>query len=198
MSSKRDGVQLERLNQQQAALLIGVTSRTLRDWADAPRNRDGTYHGPDLVQWLIARRGADAEFDDQRQRLAAAQAEKVEHENALRRGEMARMQDVERHWSGAIGAARAKILGVPTKLGPQLVNIGDANLIVSAIRAELHAALAELAGYEPPLEPEQCGAGDSEGVSVVGAASDIDGERVGGSRAAAVRRKRRGAGAVED
>jgi phage terminase Nu1 subunit (DNA packaging protein) len=140
-----------RLSQKVAAELLGVTPRAMRDWPDAPRNPDGTYPGPDLVAWFIERRTPDAapEVEDQRQRLAAAQAEKVEHENAVRRGELARMDDVVRFWTDCIANTRARLLGMPSKLAPQLVNITSAPVIQSAIRAEVYAALTELSQYEP-------------------------------------------------
>ena len=70
-------VELERLNQQQIAWICGVTARSVRDWADGPRNADGTYNAQEFVQWFINRTtGTDAEREhaNQRERLAAAQA----------------------------------------------------------------------------------------------------------------------------
>lgn len=95
--------------------------------------------------------GAEGEdFDDQRQRLAAAQAEKVERENAVRRGELVEASKVVAGIGEHIAAARAKLLSMPTKLGPQLLNIQDANLAASRIRSEVYAALTELADWELP------------------------------------------------
>ncbi|MEN9317321.1 MAG: Phage packaging protein Nu1 [Pseudomonadota bacterium] len=142
-------VELGALNQQQAAALLGVTARSLRDWADAPRNGDGTYDGPMLVQWYVAReRGLIGEYDTQRERLAAAQAEKVEAENAVRRGELAELSAVAEQWSAHIHAARAKLLSMPAKLGPQLTHVADPTVIAARIRAEVYAALVELGGTD--------------------------------------------------
>ncbi len=137
------------LTQIQAAALLSVAPRTLRDWHDCPRNPDGSYNGPSLVAYYVAKLGGSNEFDDQRQRLAAAQAERVENENAVRRGELADMNDVARFWTECIANARAKLLSLPAKLGPRLVNIGDAGTIANALRGDINAALAELALYEP-------------------------------------------------
>lgn len=144
---KPSDVALGALNQQQAASLLGVTARSLRDWADAPRNGDGTYDGPQLVGWYVAReRGLIGEYDTQRERLAAAQAEKVEAENAVRRGELAELSAVAAEWSTAIHACRAKLLSMPAKLGPQLTHVADPSVIAARIRAEVYAALVELGG----------------------------------------------------
>jgi hypothetical protein len=188
---------IQGLSQTQAATLLSVAPRTLRDWADAPRNPDGTYPGPALVAYYVAKlRGNSDEFDDQRQRLAAAQAEKVENENAVRRGELADMAEVEKFWTDCIANARAKALALPTKLSPRLVNIGDASLVAAAIRAEIHAMLAELADYAPPAGGPA--ALDPPGVALVEPAAEPDRQPVGRPRKKAVERKRRRARAVDD
>ena len=193
MASKLD---LTRLTQQQAAELAGVSSRALRDWTAAPRNRDGSYSGPDLVQWLIRRASSDDEYDDQRQRLAAAQAEKVEHENAIRRGEIALLSDVSRWVGRMIAAARAKFLGIPTKVAPRLVNIADANVIAAILRTELYAGLDELAEFAPEVDAEQSGSGAAPGDEDLAVAAAADGVAVGGRKPKAVERKQRRAGPV--
>jgi len=144
------------LTQTQVAALLGVTPRTVRDWADAPRNGDGSYHGPAIVAYYLAKRtGADGEDGErhptQRERLAAAQAEKVEVENRVRRGELVEVEQVGAEWDDLVLAARAKLLSMPTKVAPQLVGRTDPNAIRTILRDEVHAALAELAG---PVEPD--------------------------------------------
>lgn len=165
-------VELARLNQQQIAFICGVTSRSVRDWADAPRNSDGTYNAQEFIAWFIQRSsGGDGEkeYNNQRERLAAAQAEKVETENRLRRGELADTKQMIEMWSGILAAVRAKLLSMPNKLGPQLVNNNDPAAIVNRIRSEVYAALDELSGdtSENPLDTE--------------AATKIDGESMGRS-----------------
>jgi len=142
-------VELTKLNQQQIAFICGVTSRSIRDWADAPRNSDGTYNAQDFIAWFIQRSSGgngEKEFNTQRERLAAAQAEKVETENRIRRGELADTKQMLEMWSGVLAAVRAKLLSLPTKLGPQLVNTAEPAIIASRIRTEVYSALDELAG----------------------------------------------------
>jgi len=140
-------VELGALNQQQAAWLLGVTSRTLRDWPDAPRCADGSYDGRALVAWAVARSGGseNTEHPTQRERLAAAQAEKVEAENRVRRGELVEIEQTAQGWDDIVLATRAKLLSLPTKLAPQLVRQSDPNAISRAIADEIDHALAELA-----------------------------------------------------
>ena len=146
------------LTQTQVAALFGVTPRTVRDWADAPRNGDGSYHGPAIVAYYLAKRvGADGEDGErhptQRERLAAAQAEKVESENRVRRGELVEVEQVGVEWDDLVLNARAKLLSLPTKIAPQLVGRTDPNAIRSILRSEINAALIELAGESGP-DPE--------------------------------------------
>ena len=189
-------VDLSRLTQQQAAEICGVTSRTLRDWADAPRNRDGSYHARELVAWLVARAAGSGDFDNQRERLAAAQAEKVEHDNAVRKGWLADLKVVTKFWADCLANMRARLLNLGPKLGPQLVNIGDPHVIAAAIRAEVYAALAELAEYEPrPDGGTEAVAGSADGAE---AAADPDGKRVVRPRKATQQRKQRRARALAD
>lgn len=142
----------------------------------------------DVVEHLYAQRPADdAEhaFENERERLAAAQADKYEMENALRRNELAEVAAVHAVWTDHIAAARAKLLAMPSKLGPQLTNVADARILSSRIRAEVTAALAELADYEPPEASGEPAGADSEGGGSVGAAARPDGQRVGRRKKAA-------------
>jgi phage terminase Nu1 subunit (DNA packaging protein) len=125
---------------------------------------------------------AGGDFDNQRERLAAAQAEKVEMENAVRQRKLADLTQTEAVWTDMIANARAKVLGIGSKLGTQLVNIGDANVIAAAIRSECNAALGELQQYRLPDEPSGPG---GEGEPDMGAPADPDGKRVGRPRKAA-------------
>lgn len=171
------------LTQKQLAELFSVTPRSIRDWHSEglPRLEDGNYDGSACVAWYTDR---DGEFADQRQRLAAAQAEKAEAENAVRRGDLADTAVVAVAWIGMIASARAKILAMPGKLGPQVATNSDAAACAALIRTEAYAALSELAG---PVR---------EGARSVGAAAGPDDKRVGRRKAKAKQRVERGTGTV--
>lgn len=162
-------VELTRLNQQQIAFICGVTSRSVRDWADAPRNSDGTYNAQEFVAWFVRRTSVtegDREYNNQRERLAAAQAEKVETENKVRRGELVDAKAMVDLWKDICLSVRAKLISMPSKLGPQLVNISEPAVIASRIRTEVYTALDELAdesasigGDEAATETDDLGVG---------------------------------------
>jgi len=148
---------IRKMSQKYVAELLGVTPRTIRDWhaEGFPRHEDGSYSGPDAVAWLLERRSPDGDaFDDQRQRLAAAQAEKVEAENALRRGELADMREVEKFWTDCISNARATLLRLPDDVG-RTVPPDLRAAVVAAARKSVHGALNELADYSPPETVEK-------------------------------------------
>lgn len=141
------------LTQIQAAALLRVSPRTLRDWPDAPRNKDGTYSGPDLVAYYLAKlRGSDDDFGDQKQRLAAAQAEKVETENALRRGDLLVASAVVEEWSSYLLIVRERLLAIPTRL---------ASISPEDQRARVHDLAKELV-YEALTELSHWGTEDTQ------------------------------------
>lgn len=78
-------------------------------------------------------------------RLAKEQGDKLALENAIKRGQLIYADDAAEIWSDHISHAKSKILVIPSKLAPQLVNIDNANVIAGKLRDELDAALAELA-----------------------------------------------------
>lgn len=142
---------IRKMSQKYVAELLGVTPRSIRDWhaEGFPRNEDGSYSGPEAVAWLLERRSpGDDGFDDQRQRLAAAQAERIERENAIRRGEVADVREVEKFWADCIANARATLLRLPDDVGrtvpPELRAV-----VVAAARKSVNGALNELADYQP-------------------------------------------------
>jgi phage terminase Nu1 subunit (DNA packaging protein) len=129
---------------------------------------------------------ATDDFENQRERLAAAQAERVEMENAIRRGQLAECAAVQAGWADHIAAARAKLLSLPAKLGPQLTNISDASVAADKIRADIYAAIDELAEWELP-ETDDDGGGNApaDGERLEKPAAP-DRERVGGRAPATV------------
>ena len=159
---------LNALTQVQAAALLSISARTLRDWVDCPRNQDGSYPGPALVAYYVAKLNGNGEYDNQRERLAAAQAEKVETENLVRRGQLCETEAVASLWADVLTNVKSKLLGLPTKLGPQLVNRNEPGQIVGIIRQEVVAVLDELSSDTGPL---------SGGIE---ATADVDGKSVGG------------------
>jgi hypothetical protein len=127
------------LSQQQAAWLLGVTPRALRDM-DAPRAENGTYCARTLVEWRYRDKG----FTSQRERLAARQAEKFEIEIAIKYGELLYAREVEAVWATHIANARDRLRALPRKLAPQLATCRSVDLAAAMLLKEIDDALNEL------------------------------------------------------
>ena len=102
------------------------------------------------LQGLLEKRGPNVNADTpdliaERTRLAKEQGDKLAIENSIKRGELVYVSDVVQAWSEHISGAKAKLLSLPSKVAPQLVNQPNANVIAARIREEVDTALIELA-----------------------------------------------------
>lgn len=134
-----------------------------------------------IFEHLVGRASNNEGEEDQRQRLAAAQSERYEMENEERRRQLMPVAEVIAFITEHNAAARAKFLSMPTKLGPQLINVTDPNVAASLIRTEIYAALDELAEWEPqqPDGPRPAAGNGSH----LAQPADSDGQPVGGRAA---------------
>jgi hypothetical protein len=185
---------LQRLTQQQAAVLLDVTPRTLRDWEKSglgiPRNEDGTYSGPQLVKWEKTRDRAEADELDPVQELARknkALADKTELENAQTRGEVGLISEVADRLGGHIDRACARLEQIPDALG-QFCDARTAALIVPECKRLIREARAELA-------VDMASLGGHAGREM-GSGAGSNSQSVGGRESPAVERKQRRARAV--
>lgn len=133
------------------SILEGAGIRPRRE-----HNRAHLFDSEAALQAIYAPAEVEA-YNDQRQRLAAAQAEKIERENAIRRGEVVDVLEVEKEWAAFTVACRSRLLGLPAKLGPRLATITDPAKVADEIRKEIREALDELSSYEPPSQDEEQG-----------------------------------------
>jgi hypothetical protein len=53
----------KRLKQKIAAEAVGISTRSLISWKNAPRNPDGTYSLPDLVKWMLKQAAGPSESE---------------------------------------------------------------------------------------------------------------------------------------
>lgn len=185
------------LTQRECAAALGVDERTVRRWSDeddpVPRNGDYTYNLPLVIAWWHAREsGSGLDLNAERARLAKEQADKTALDNEQRRGRLLSADQVELAWSNHIANARARLLSMPPKLGPQLTNVADPNIIATRIRAEVNAALWELVIDDQPAAAADQSDPDME------AAAGIDDQPVGGHEPKVKQRKQRGAGSLAD
>ena len=104
----------------------------------------------------------------ERTRLAKEQGDKLAIENSIKRSELVYVSDVVSAWSEHISNARAKLLSLPSKVAPQLVNQPNANVIASKLREDIDTLLYELAeGHDQYLASVESGSEDMEAAAEV-------------------------------
>lgn len=197
------------LTQDQAAEVVGLTARRLRQLDDAGegpgRTAGGQYEARELGRWfkhrLLSELGVTGDgqvydYDAERARLTKAQADKVELEAAELSGEMVRVDDVAAEWARMFGAMRARLLSLPTKSAPRSrVAINDEEA-AAVIEAEVLEALQELSDDGLPAATRERRRRATASAGSAAPAAEADGEPVGRPVPQTVGRKRGRAGAM--
>jgi len=116
-------------------------------------------------------------YEGHRARLTKAKADMAEVQAGILKGTAHEADAIKSEWSDMIGAARTKLLAMPTKLAPKVH--GEESL--AAIRAEIETAvveaLNELSEYEPNLVTRRYVAGHQPDLDTT---AEVDGEPMGG------------------
>ncbi len=148
---------VENLTLQQMAALLGVSTKTVaqlvRDGLLKKAGR-GKYALASVTIYvehlraLAAKHGrpltANSELNDQRTRLAKAQADEKELRAAALRGDLIEAQAVEREWAEILRRVRAGVLAAPSRVRQRLPHLTAAD--AAQIDAELREVLTEVAG----------------------------------------------------
>jgi len=104
-----------------------------------------------------------SDYDTARTRKMNADAEIAELELARIRGTLCLTEDVVAAWESVLQAAKAKFLALPTKIAPIAANETDVGVVKDLLEQQLREALAELANYQPEIDPVKTAASsDSE------------------------------------
>lgn len=140
------------ISERDLANLLGVTPRQIRSLAtDGVLRRvdSATYAISQAVPAYIGRlrdiRGkqsaGDAEHKVERTRVAKAQADKIELENAVRRGEMIPVSDVRREWLTIATDLRSALLAIPLRVSARMGLSREAS---ATLDTEIRQALEDL------------------------------------------------------
>ncbi len=194
--------------QRQVADALGVTPRHVRRLIEdgvlprpnGPRNYDLAACVRAYYRWKYGVQADDSpDLARERALLARSQREKVELELRVRRQELVELDRVEKLLTEVFARCRAKILAIPTKAAPLVLGLKSMPKIREVLDGLVREVLEELATLETAdlLEGDGEDTGDAaQGSSGLGASTEIDGERVGGSKPRAQSRGKRRAGAV--
>ena len=152
--------------------MLGVNLSTVDNWV-----RDGCpwvrrpvrqgvgqweFSPPAVFQWRIDRERkaalGDVEKIDEaeaRRRKLAAEAGLAELELHIANGAAVRIQDQEKVWVQMVGAARARLLSLPSKLGRLLAIEVEPGACQALVESGINEALAELSGFEIQDQSEE-------------------------------------------
>jgi phage terminase Nu1 subunit (DNA packaging protein) len=185
--------------------VVGVTGKTITRWLDEglPRRVSGAPGHPDeydtgeVIRWMIAREtGAKDEdgnvinFDAERARLTKEQADKTAMQNEVMRGNLLDGRAVAEHWGTVIVNAKTRLLSIPTKAAPMLLGAKTMPQAREIVERFIIEVLNDLASAD-------CHPGAS-GIAGVDAATEVDGEPVGGQASSPKPRVKRRAGPVDN
>lgn len=124
---------------------------------------------------------ADLDLTAERARKAKEEADKLEMQNAHLRGELLAREDVNAAVVGAFARVRARLIGVPSKAAPMVVQCEVPAEAEAIIRKAVYEALRELADTSVS---DLCG-DHGDVVEDTGPASGPDGEPMVGREAEA-------------
>jgi phage terminase Nu1 subunit (DNA packaging protein) len=122
-----------------------------------PKLSVGVFNLPAVTRWYVRylqaaleRRGPSGTVETasilrERKRLLTAQADRAEKENAIRRGDYLSAEAIQIVWMRQLTNARKRLLAMPQKLAPLLVNKAAAAYIAEEIKREIYRVLTELA-----------------------------------------------------
>ncbi|ECD6517263.1 hypothetical protein E2329_22560 [Salmonella enterica subsp. enterica] len=108
------------------------------------------------IEYSVEKRVATVKVDDDDEIDGALEAalwtrekrKKTELEVKIIQGDLHRSKDVERIMNETLGAVRAGLLSLPSKIAPQLIAIEDIPLIKSILTREVKEIMSELSQYD--------------------------------------------------
>lgn len=133
------------------------------------------------------------EYEKEKTRLTAAQADHEELKVRQLQGELIAREVVASYWQAIFASVRARLLSLPNKVAHAALAAKTLTEVNDAVKLQIHEALDELADTGIPDGYSLAEVEDQRGVET---AADLDGKPVGGSKAKAKRRGKRGAGAM--
>lgn len=96
-------------------------------------------------------------YDEARTRKIAAEASIAELELAKIRSDLALVSAVVSAWEDVLSAMKAKLMSIPTKMGPIFAVDDNALSIQDKLERQIRECLDELSNYEPLSNPAGTG-----------------------------------------
>lgn len=171
--------------------LTGSSWRTVKKRLDEaglkPNDQDAYPSDVALGAFYGADKGEDdgPQLTAEKARLAAAQAEKYELENAVKRGELLPRTEVQPAWSSFVVATRSRLMAIAPGIAPLLSITMEPGGCQDIVESAVYEALSDLANSEVSA-------------GIVAPAAEAEPIGVGGQAPEAKPRGKRRTGPVED
>ena len=157
------------VNKSELAKALDYSVPTITHWVrrGCPVQQEGSqtkawkFKLSEVVQWLLDQQASPADaaaLTAERVRLTCAQADRQEHALQLEREQVVPLEEVALFWADILGAARTRLLAVPTRAAPLVLgctSLAGAAAILDELICE---ALTDLSGTGIPAQtkdPEQ-------------------------------------------
>lgn len=153
------------LTRTELALAMEMHPGTLTKWERdgcpvakrAPRGRPSLFDRAAVEAWRDERdatlKASGLSLEAARARFAKAQAERVEMQNAVRRGELLELAEVVREGQDILLVVRARLLALPSSLAPELARETEPHTVQRRLTEAIHDALRELSRWRPGEDP---------------------------------------------
>lgn len=171
----------EIVNKQRLQAILGKDHKTILKWQkeglpiekEGKRGESTLFNTEKVIDWMVKRASAtDAELERARIRSINATAEKTELEVEEMKGNLIALDEMKGMWAKVLGAFRARVLSMPSRLTPQLAAVRDPKKIEKLLKDTCYEALTELSEYEPENNPK-AKAGSKRGAKYSGTASAV-------------------------
>ena len=128
--------------------LTGVDRRTIKNrltpLEPVKDKRSHLYQPKEALPLIYKVNSGDYDLTAERAYLAHHQGIKAQLEVDTLKGELIPADEVLEEWSRKVMAFRSKMLALPVKTAPQLINIQDFSVAESILRRKVYNALTEL------------------------------------------------------
>ena len=103
------------------------------------------------IEYVINRDKSDGELDKTTEEAlwTRARRKKTELDLQIMQGELHRSEDVKLVMNDMLGSFRARLLGLPTKIAPQLIKKDEIPVIKQILKEAVLEVLDELSDYDP-------------------------------------------------
>lgn len=152
------------VGQEEIAAVFGVAPKTIVEWQDqgfpvAERGGPGVpseYETSDCIRWLVQREVAKVQGERPQDRLARVQADKIEMENAEKRGQLVSAEQLEPKLRAIVIAAREALRNEPARLARASIgkSIRETEDMLAVEFDKFLARLAKLSPDAPDVAEE--------------------------------------------